>query len=515
LQTNQWDRLQEAADRFEELWRSDGAADVQRFLPYPEDPLRPVILEELIKADLEFRWRRGQGMELECYLEQFPELATARGPSPQLIYEEYRVRQCYGDRADLVVYRERFPNQFQQLQGLIEERPLPPVGVCGQTPLPEATGTHEWRMTGSGYKLIRPLGKGSFGRVWLAEAPGGVEVAVKVLARPLGHEDTRRELQVVELMKRLHHPFLLPTLACWPQEDRLYLVMELADGSLRDRFQECRNAGLPGIPRPELLGYVREAAEALDYLHAQRVSHRDINPQNILLQQRHAKVADFGLASLQEPGTMTATGAGTPVYMPPEGWCGCVSPHSDQYSLAITYTELRLGRPPFLSRDLPTLMLDHLERPPALSALPEGEQQVLDKALAKDPDQRFPSCLEFAEALEYRATRAGEATLAPSTPAPRPRPSGRGAAPWHEDPARDHPAAAATLARAIKVLSAALDEPGQCSEISQELMAALARVLEQRRPICRGHKAFADLRGGREDRADVTRFSTLRLSEVQ
>src|SRR5262249_11275298 len=144
------------------------------------------------------------------------------------------------------------------------------------------------------------LGSGSFGEVWRAEAPGGVEVAVKIIHRPCEDRDARRELESLELMKRLRHPFLIQTQAFWPLRDHVFIVLELADGSLRDRQQACRDGGLPGVWTAELLAYFRETAEALDFLHGNDVQHRDVKPDNILLVGRHAKLGDFGLARLLE-----------------------------------------------------------------------------------------------------------------------------------------------------------------------------------------------------------------------
>jgi formylglycine-generating enzyme required for sulfatase activity len=176
--------------------------------------------------------------------------------------------------------------------------------------------------------------------------------------------------------------------------------LELADRSLRGRFEECLKAGLPGIPPTELLRYFREAAEALDYLHTEQVQHRDIKPDNILLLGQHVKVADFGLAKLLEKTSLqSASHAGTPIYMAPEVWNSKLSIHSDQYSLAIMYAELRTGRFPFVYDSLPSLMKAHLLDTPDLTQLGPPEQPVLLRALAKDPSQRHPSCTAFVKAL--------------------------------------------------------------------------------------------------------------------
>src|SRR5207302_10919237 len=114
-----------------------------------------------------------------------------------------------------------------------------------------------------GYILRKRIGAGSFGEVWRAEAPGGVDVAVKIIIRPLDHAEVQRELESLELIKRLRHPFLLQTQAFWSSEDRLVIAMELADGSLSSRLKECKDTGLASVPADELLGYFRQAAEAL------------------------------------------------------------------------------------------------------------------------------------------------------------------------------------------------------------------------------------------------------------
>jgi hypothetical protein len=199
--------------------------------------------------------------------------------------------------------------------------------------------------------------------------------------------------------------------------------MDLADGSLRDRLKACRKAGVPGIPPQELLGYLGEAAEALDYLHASGVLHRDIKPDNILLFQGHARLADFGLARMLEATTLQhATLAGTPAYMAPEVWRGLVNEHSDQYSLAASYVELRLSRGLFPQGNLVQLMQDHAEHQPDLAPLPAAEREVLLRAVAKEPGQRYATCREFHQALA-RALAPAPVPAKPGAPGPAP-PSG-------------------------------------------------------------------------------------------
>lgn len=414
LQPQQWAKLQSLADQFETAWRSADTAQIESFLPPPGEPLRTAALHELVRTDLENRWKRRQEIALEEYLKKYPELGTPETLAPQLIFEEYRARQLHGDRPALETYRSRFPSQFPQLEQMARTQPL----AAGESGATDAIGTvvgvamaatvgSTLLQVGEGYQLIRRIGSGSFAEVHLAKAPGGVDVAVKCIIQPIDKEEAQRELASLELTKQLRHPYLLQTQAFGFRNERLYIVMELADGSLRDRFKKCREEGLTGIPVAELLTYFREAAEAIDFLHRnplQKVVHRDIKPENILVLAGHAKVADFGLARVLQTQRMSVSGgAGTPRYMAPEVWDNRihkVGERSDQYSLAVTYAELRLGRAPFTGSDMASLMRAALNEEPNLDGLPEAEQKVIRRALAKVPGNRYSSCTEFVQNLE-------------------------------------------------------------------------------------------------------------------
>ncbi|WP_186767700.1 protein kinase domain-containing protein [Blastopirellula retiformator] len=244
------------------------------------------------------------------------------------------------------------------------------------------------------------IGAGGYGEVWTAEAPGGLQKAVKFVYG--FHDEARaaRELKALHRIRSVRHPFLLSLERVEVIDGQLVIVTELADKSLKDRFEECRTAGLPGVPRAELLRYLSDSAEGLDYMSEQHsLQHLDVKPENLLIVGDHSKVADFGLVKHLQDVTASMMAGLTPVYAAPEVFHDQPSKQSDQYSLAIVFQEMLTGALPFPGKTPAQLTAQHLSSKPRLNSLPEADRPIIDRALAKDPAQRFRNCREMLAAL--------------------------------------------------------------------------------------------------------------------
>ncbi|MFO0844995.1 MAG: tubulin-like doman-containing protein [Gemmataceae bacterium] len=258
-----------------------------------------------------------------------------------------------------------------------------------------------------GYHLVDRIGFGGYGEVWKVAAPGGLDKAVKVVYGDLTGPRAEQELKALERIKGVRHPFLLSLERVEALEGRLLIFTELADQSLLDRFRECRAAGLPGVPREELLGHLRDAAEALDHLSEKHgLQHLDIKPENLLLLSGRIKVADFGLVKEVLGAGTHITGGITPIYAAPEAFDGRASRQCDQYSLAVVYQEMLTGQRPFPGTTAFQLAAQHTCAPPLLDPLPPQDRPVLARALSKIPQQRFASCREMVEKLLAAPARA-------------------------------------------------------------------------------------------------------------
>jgi tRNA A-37 threonylcarbamoyl transferase component Bud32/TolB-like protein len=276
--------------------------------------------------------------------------------------------------------------------------------AVGGTPLEPGT------MLGA-YEIVRRIGRGATATVYLARDPKHRRsVAVKVLhpdlAAALGAE---RFLREIEFASTLQHPHILPLFDSGAVSGLLYYVMPHVEGeSLR---QALSSQGR--LPLEAALRIAGEVAGALDYSHRRGVVHRDVKPENILLQDGQAVVADFGIARAIDAaasGWSEAEGTGTPAYMSPEQRRPgtLVDGRSDVYSLGCVLYELLAGEPPFGSRSGEEIAERQAAGPPPSLiargvAVPVSLDRAVARALAKTPDARFATAGAFAEAIGVAA----------------------------------------------------------------------------------------------------------------
>jgi serine/threonine-protein kinase len=260
----------------------------------------------------------------------------------------------------------------------------------------------------SRYRIVREIGRGGMATVYLADdLKHGRRVAVKVLrpelAAALGPERFLREIQIAAV---LAHPHILPLHDSGEADGFVYYVMPYVDGeSLRDRLLRRRQ-----LPVAEAVRVVQEVADALAYAHGRGVVHRDIKPENIMFLAGHAVVTDFGVATAVNTAagprlTESGVSVGTPLYMSPEQALGegDIDGRSDTYSLGCVLYEMLTGAPPFSAATAPAVLARKLGEPvPPLAGLREAVspalEQVVQRALARAPADRFSSALDFAAA---------------------------------------------------------------------------------------------------------------------
>ncbi len=275
------------------------------------------------------------------------------------------------------------------------------------------------------YRLIRLIGRGGFAEVYLGEHLRlNTQAAIKVLHTHLVSEDEIDAFQKeAQTIAHLVHPHIVRVLDFDVQEDTPFLVMDYApNGTLRQRHPK----GAVLAPR-DILTYVKQAADGLQYAHDKRLIHRDIKPENFLLGEHHqVLLSDFGIALVAQSSRHQNTQevVGTMAYMAPEQLQGHPRPASDQYSLAITVYEWLTGERPFHGSFSEIFSQQMFVQPVPLRAkaptVSSAVEEVVMTALAKDPKQRFGSLRAFANAFE----QACQAEAPVAVPTQFARPSG-------------------------------------------------------------------------------------------
>jgi len=274
------------------------------------------------------------------------------------------------------------------------------------------------------YRLVKLLGRGGFAEVYLAEHIHlNTQAAVKLLSTQLANEDIELFRNEARMIASLLHSHIVRVLDFGVENSVPYLVMDYApNGTLRLRHPKGSRLTLQLV-----VGYVQQIAQALQYAHEKRVIHRDIKPENMLIgRNSEILLTDFGIALVAQSShnQKTQNIAGTLAYMAPEQIQAHPRPSSDQYSLGIVVYEWLGGQRPFQGTMTEIAIKHATAMPPSLRLfspnLPTAVEQVVLKALQKNPHDRFPNIIAFAQALEQASNHfiqspAVDSTLPPST----------------------------------------------------------------------------------------------------
>ena len=250
------------------------------------------------------------------------------------------------------------------------------------------------------YKLIRRIGKGAFGVVWLAEKRSAIattNVAIKIPAESAVDLDAvQREASV--WVSASGHPNVLPIIEADVYDGLVVIVSEYApDGTLADWLD--RHGGCAPTS-DDAVDMMNGILAGLQHLHRRGIIHRDLKPENILLQGDTPRLTDFGIARLLKGTSHTAAASGTPLYMPPEAFDGKRGEHTDVWSAGVIFYQLITGRLPFNGDGVTAMMGAICNKPPEpIGDCPANIRAVIEKALEKDPANRFASAADMRKAL--------------------------------------------------------------------------------------------------------------------
>jgi serine/threonine protein kinase len=437
LTAEQQARLEQIVESFEAAWRQGSKPAIERFLP-PEKGFRTLVLAELVHLDAALHQAAGDKTRLDDYFDRFPELSEDKETARSLLaFAKERASRRVKSHAQVqrtdkpVAADDDIPalKQDTQEQSRPEHAPDTDISLqSGPSGSPEAGNDLAPGTVLGNYVIIRKLGEGGMGAVYLAEHSRMRRfVALKVLSprvvnRPDAIRRFRREVQAVA---KLSHENIVTAHDADEINGLQILVMEYVEGTNLSSL--VRNKG--PLPIRKAVDYIMQAARGLQYAHSKGIVHRDIKPGNLMLAENGTvKVLDLGLARFdetvaeREQTDLTETGnlMGTIDYLAPEQAAdsSAADQRSDVYSLGCTLFHLLTGKPMFAGRSVMERLLAHRERkPPSLRDERNDVSMELDavyrKMVAKEPIERFPTMSAVLHAFarsEYE--RSGSSDVA-------------------------------------------------------------------------------------------------------
>jgi serine/threonine protein kinase/HEAT repeat protein len=397
-------------------------------------PLRAELILGLLRIDLLRQWKAGRRILVEGYLHDYPELGTVDTVRPEVIRAEMEARLQAGSFPGLDELVQRFPGRSDEIHQLYGELqpgtatpdPGPTLATVGVTrsDLPKRK-TEELLEHFGRYRILRTLGKGGMGTVYLArDTQLERSVAIKV-----PHFQPDDDPHLLERFYRearaaatLSHPNLCPVYDVGVHDGKPFLTMAFIAGKPLSEYIRDGKA----MPQRPVAAIVHKLAVALDEAHRKGIVHRDLKPANIMINERHEPVImDFGLAQRtdqnQERLTRQGMLLGTPAYMSPEQVAGdvnAVGRAADIYSLGVILYELLTGRVPFQGPTTAIFGKILTETPPAPSSLRPDLDPALEvicrKAMAKSPAERFATAADLSNALDEYLRGQNRSDSAPS-----------------------------------------------------------------------------------------------------